>query len=191
MSSHYTAILDACVLYPAPLRSFLMYLAAGDQFRARWTEDIHEEWTRNLLLNRPDLDKNKLVRVRELMDSHMPGALVTGYHSLIDGIIGLPDTNDRHVVAAAIVAQAEAIVTFNLKDFPRIALQAYNLHAIHPDTFISELADLHISTVLDAARLHRASLKNPPFSPDHYLDCLLRQQLPETVSRLRPLASLI
>ena len=120
MSSHYTAILDACVLYPAPLRSFLMYLAAGDQFRARWTEDIHEEWARNLLLNRPDLDKKKLARVRELMDSHIPGALVTGYHSLIDGIIGLPDANDRHVVAAAIVAQAEAIVTFNLKDSPEL-----------------------------------------------------------------------
>ncbi len=94
-------------------------------------------------------------------------------------------------MAAAIVAQAEAIVTFNLKNFPKIALKAYNLHAIHPDTFISELADLHISTVLDAARAHRASLKNPPFSTDDYLDCLLRQELPETVSRLRPLVNLI
>lgn len=191
MSSHYTVILDACVLYPAPLRSFLMYLAVGNQFRARWTEDIHEEWTRNLLLNRPDLDREKLQRVRELMDSYVPGALVTGHHSLISGIVGLPDVDDRHVVAAAVVAQAEAIVTFNLKDFPKIALKGYNLHAIHPDTFISELADLHISTVLDAARTHRASLKNPLFSTDDYLDCLLRQQLPETVSRLRPLVKII
>jgi hypothetical protein len=43
-----TAVLDACVLYPAPLRSLLMYLALTDLFRARWTESIHEEWMRNV-----------------------------------------------------------------------------------------------------------------------------------------------
>ncbi|MEA9392127.1 hypothetical protein SJI19_16505 [Acerihabitans sp. TG2] len=79
-------------------------------------------------------------------------------------------------------------MSVNLKDFPRIALQVYNLDAVHPDIIISVLADLHISTVLDAARLHRASLKNlPPFSPDDYLNCRLHQQLPETLSRRRRL----
>lgn len=191
MSSGYTVVFDACVLYPAPLRSFLMYLAAGGQFRARWSEDIHEEWIRNVLLNRTELDRAQLERVRALMDRHVPDALVTGYQSLIESIRGLPDEDDRHVVAAAIVAQAEGIVTFNLRDFPDEVLSVWNLRAIHPDSFITDLTELDITVVIDAARRQRASLLSPPFTPDEYLDCLLRQQLPETVSRLRPLAALI
>ncbi|WP_337024630.1 MULTISPECIES: PIN domain-containing protein [unclassified Pantoea] len=191
MSSGYTVVFDACVLYPAPLRSFLMYLAAGGQFRARWSEDIHEEWIRNVLLNRTELNRAQLERVRALMDRHVPDALVTGYQSLIESIRGLPDEDDRHVVAAAIVAQAEGIVTFNLRDFPDEVLSVWNLRAIHPDSFITDLTDLDITVVIDAARRQRASLSSPPFTPDEYLDCLLRQQLPETVSRLRPLAALI
>ncbi|MBK0093251.1 PIN domain-containing protein [Erwinia sp. S59] len=191
MSSGYTVVFDACVLYPAPLRSFLMYLAAGGQFRARWSEDIHEEWIRNVLLNRTELDRAQLERVRALMDRHVPDALVTGYQSLIESIRRLPDEDDRHVVAAAIVAQAEGIVTFNLRDFPDEVLSVWNLRAIHPDSFITDFTELDITVVIDAARRQRASLLSPPFSLDEYLDCLLRQQLPETVSRLRPLAALI
>ena len=191
MSAGYAVVLDACVLYPAPLRSFPMYLAAGGQFRAHWTEDIHEEWIRNLLLNRKELARPQLERVRALMDRHAPDARVTGYRELIDSITGLPDKDDRHVVAAAIVAQAAEIVTFNLKDFPDEVLTRWNLRAIHPDSFITSLSDLDITLVLEAARRQRASLKSPPFSADEFLDCLLRQQLPETVSRLRPLSGLI
>jgi len=55
MSSNFTVIYDACVLYPAPLRDLLMRLALTDLYRARWTDMIHDEWTRNVLRQRPDL----------------------------------------------------------------------------------------------------------------------------------------
>jgi len=190
MSSNYTVIYDACVMYPAPLRSLLMYLALSGRFRARWSETIHQEWMRNLQADRPDLPPGAAVRVRELMDRHVPGALVTGFESLIPGIT-LPDPNDRHVVAAAIQTRAEAIVTFNLKDFPDQDLLPFGVRAIHPDDFITDLMELHIGAVLEAVRRHRASLKKPPFSAHEYLDCLLKQRLPETVSRLRAFEWLI
>lgn len=53
--SSFTALYDACVLYPAPLRDFLVQLALTDLFRAKWTDQIHEEWIRNVLKNRQDL----------------------------------------------------------------------------------------------------------------------------------------
>lgn len=190
MSSNYTVVFDACVMYPAPLRSLLMYLALTGQFRARWSEDIHEEWIRNLLLVRKDLAREKLEKVRMLMDKHVPGALVTNYHSLIPSI-KLPDKNDRHVVAAAIQTRAEAIVTFNLKDFPESVLSVYGMKAIHPDDFIVDLIELNVSCVLDAVRRHRTGLLNPPFTIDEYLDCLLRQRLPETVTRLAQFKQLL
>ena len=164
-----------------------MYLALSGQYRARWSNDIHDEWIRNLLINRPDLPEDSLQRVRSLMDKHVPGCLVDDYHSIIPSI-SLPDLDDRHVVAAAIQTRAEAIITFNLKDFPDSALKQYNLKAIHPDDFISDLCDLNIASVIDSVRKHRKSLKNPPFDVEQYLDCLLKQQLPQTVSRLQPLA---
>lgn len=190
MNSHYTVIYDACVMYPAPLRSFLMYLAATGIYRARWTEQIHDEWIRNLLKNRPDLDPKKLQRTRALMNANVPGALVSGYEPLMSGL-SLPDLDDRHVVAAAIQTRAEAIITFNLKDFPPNYLSQHNLRAIHPDEFIADQYDLHASAVIEAARNHRRGLKNPPFESNQFLDLLLNQGLPQTVSRLRPLHHLV
>jgi hypothetical protein len=172
-------------MYPAPLRSLLMYLALSGQFRARWSEDIHEEWIRNLLKARHDLNRAKLEKVKRLMDRHVPEALVTNYQSLIPSI-ELPNEDDRHVVAAAIQTRAEAIITFNLKDFPDQTLSKHGVKAIHPDDFVIDLIDLNVGCVLEAVQRHRGSLKKPPFSPDEYLDCLLKQRLPETVARLTP-----
>jgi len=74
---------DANVLYPAELRNFLMHLALIGVFRTKWSAEVHEEWTRNLLINRPDLTRAQLERTRQLMDKAAPDALVTGYEHLI------------------------------------------------------------------------------------------------------------
>jgi hypothetical protein len=94
MVSNFTAIFDACVLYPAPLRDLLMNLAITDLFRAKWTDEIHDEWIRNVLKNRPDLTKERLQRTRDLMNSHVRDCLVCGYQDLIPSLT-LPDENDR------------------------------------------------------------------------------------------------
>src|SRR5580700_413996 len=110
------AILDACVLYPAPLRDFFMRLAVK-LYQPKWTDTIHEEWIESILANRPDLTRAQLTRTRELMNQHGGACIVSGYESLISNL-ELPDPNDRHVLAAAIAAPARIIVTFNLSDFP-------------------------------------------------------------------------
>jgi hypothetical protein len=66
------------VLYPATLRSLLVYLAIEDVFRVRWTDRIHDEWTRNVLANHPDIRLEQLRRTRSLMDAHVPNGLVVG-----------------------------------------------------------------------------------------------------------------
>ncbi|CAK2899426.1 PIN domain-containing protein [Vibrio crassostreae] len=180
----YTVILDACVMYPAPLRSYLMYLANTGLFRARWTEQIHDEWTRNLLKNRPELNAEQLQRTRQLMNANFPDCLIEGYESLIDGLT-LPDVDDRHVVAAAIKGQAESIITFNLKDFPSCELEPLGLTAIHPDEFLCDMFELDSSACVKAAQQQRASLKRPPMSQDEFLACLQKQRLPSFISHLK------
>lgn len=186
----FTAIYDACTLYPAPLRDLLMHLALTDLFRARWTDQIHDEWIRSVLADRPDLKPEQLRRTRSLMDAHVRDCLVTGYEELIEGLT-LPDPADRHVLAAAIRGSASVIVTFNLDDFPPEYLDKFGIEAQHPDQFITHLIDLAPAAVCAAAKRHRASLKNPPKAVDEYLGALAKQHLPETVRRLREFEALI
>ncbi len=185
----YTVVLDACVLYPAPLRDLLLRLSITGLFSAKWTDQIHDEWIKNLLETRPEL-KNKLPRTRELMDQAVPDSLVTGYESLI-GSLELPDANDRHVLAAAIRAGAQAIITFNLKDFPGDALTQYGIEAMHPDAFIEHQLDLREGEVIATAKQHRASLKNPPKTADEYIETMAAQGLAISADRLREFIDLI
>jgi chromosome segregation ATPase len=75
---------------------------------------------------RPDLDTNRIARTRALMEAHVPGAMVTGYQGRIADLI-LPDANDRHVLAAALHGNADAIVTTNLKHFPAAVLATHGI----------------------------------------------------------------
>lgn len=113
----FVVIYDACVLYPAPMRDLLVRLANTGVVRARWSEMILDECFRSILEQRPDLTPQALARTRELMNRAVPDCLVTGFEQLIDGL-RLPDPDDRHVLAAAIRAGAQGIVTANLKDSP-------------------------------------------------------------------------
>lgn len=186
----YTVLLDACVLYPAPLRSYLLYLAQTGLYRAKWSEQIHDEWMRNVVANNQNLTLEKLQLTKSAMDKHATGCLVEGHESLIDAVT-LPDPDDRHVVAAAIKGQAESIITFNLKDFPDAELEKYELKAIHPDEFLSDMMELNPSLVIQAAQNQRRSLKKPPLTPSEFLECLLRQRLPGFVSKLNTYANII
>ncbi len=186
----FTAIYDACVLYSAPLRDILMWLSITDIFRARWTDQILDEWSHKLLAKRPDLKHEQIERTRRLMNESAFDCLVIGYEDLIDGL-ELPDPDDRHVLAAAIRAQAGVIVTLNLKDFPADYLAQFGIEAQHPDDFIMHLVDLSAGTVCKAAKHHPESLHNPAKSVGDYLDNLERQQLPKTAQALREFESLI
>lgn len=135
------ALLDANVLYPAPLRDFLLHLANLALYRPKWTNEIHNEWIRNLLLNRKDLTVAQLTKAKDAMNGAFPDANVS-FHNKLLAELNLPDKNGNHVLAAAIAAKPNTIVTFNLRDFPVSYLQRYDVTPIHPDVFISSLITL-------------------------------------------------
>jgi predicted nucleic acid-binding protein len=184
--ARFVVLFDANVLYPAQLRSLLLYTAGCDIFQARWTDRIQDEWMRNLLINRPDLTREALERVRAAMDRAQPHAKVSGFEVLEEKLT-LPDPDDRHVLAAAIVGKVDVIVTLNHKDFPEDILATYGIEAQTPDEFLSAQISLEQSKVLDAVRTHWRSLANPPFTLVEYLDLLTRNGFEESVEMLRPL----
>ena len=178
------ALLDASVLYPAPLRDLFMNLALLDVFQARWTNQIHDEWTRNLLKNRPDLHVSRIERTRALMNQHVRDCLVHHFEHLI-AALQLPDPDDRHVLAAAIRARAKFIVTANLKHFPADLLEPYEIQAIHPDDFILKLFKSNPTGVLAALYEQRSNLQKPPITAQTLLEILEQQGLKRTVKQLQ------
>lgn len=167
-----------------------MHLALTDLFRARWTEEIHEEWIRGVLENRPDLTREQLERTRGLMNTAVPDCMISGYEELIP-TLHLPDADDRHVLAAAIRAGADVIVTYNLTDFPADVLKTYGIEAQHPDEFVKHLLEVAAGSVCAAAKRQRESLKNPPKAVDEYLATLEQQGLVQTVAQLQGFADLL
>lgn len=161
-----------------------MELAAAGLFRAKWSEQIHDEWIRNVLKNRKDLTPEQLSRTKDLMNAAVPDSMVDGYSDLLPALL-LPDADDRHVLAAAIVSSSDAIVTFNLSDFPRKTVSKYDIEVLHPDDFIFHQFGLNNAGVIIAAQRCRARLKNPPRTAAEYLETLERQGLPKTVGELR------
>ncbi len=179
-----TAIIDACILYSAPLRDLIVRLAQAGLLNARWTDDLHDEWMRNVLKNHPQLARDRLERTRSLMDRAVRDCLVTGYSDLVDSLT-LPDEDDRHVLAAAIRAGAGLILTFNLSDFPAETLAPLGVFARHPDPVFAELLDAAVDEFCEAVRLQRQGLRNPPMTVESLLARLETAGLTQTAERLR------
>ncbi len=179
-----TALLDANVLYPAPLRDYLLHLASLGVYEPVWSATIQEEWIRNLLKTRPDIKRAALEATQRSMDKAFPGANVNGYQHLIPKL-SLPDPDDRHVLATAIKGHAQVIVTANLKDFPINLLNHHAIRAEHADLFISGCIERNRQAAIKALENQVKSLKKPPLSREKVLENLERAGLVKSVAELR------
>lgn len=193
MAGHarYTALLDACVLYPLAMTDALMSLATAGFFAAKWTTKIEEEWIGALERQRPDL-KGRLGARRDSMREAIPDWEVPeSAWQILANQLKLPDPNDRHVLAAAIAGHTDCIVTANLQDFPASVLNEFGLEAIDPDTFIVNQWDLDPVNAITAFKRMRARRKKPESSPIDFAYALEIGGLPSTAERIRTAAELL
>ena len=178
------AVFDACILYPFHLRNIVVQAAVDLLVQARWTDEIHDEWIRNLAADAPTIPLERLQRTRRLMADTLPGATVSGYQDLIP-TVSLPDPDDRHVVAAAIAADASVILTWNLRDFPATALKKYGLRRQTPDAFLAGLYDAAPDLTVGSLANARRNLNKSRVSASDFIDILGNQKLTQLVTRLK------
>lgn len=190
-ANRFTALVDACSLAGVASRNLLLTLAEAEFFRLRWSDEILNETERaiaKILAARGVADAaDQALRNRRAMETAFEDAMVRGYADFLPTCAGLPDRKDAHVLAAALKTEAHMIVTENLKDFPAFVLSPLNIEAKSADAFIADTLSLHIGRGVEAVRLMRERLKNPPqMSAEEFLLRLEAAGLTETVNELRP-----
>nr|WP_280109786.1 PIN domain-containing protein [Corynebacterium halotolerans] len=162
----------------------MLELARRDAFVPLWSGRILDEVSRAIVkVTDTPLER---ARVRgQRMDEAFPDARVENWESLVDSIRGVPDSDDRHVIAAAIEGNASVIVTDNLRDFPDSALEQHSLHAVSSDEFLLDVLDLNQVRVVKALEAMVEKRRRPPVTMDELLYRLERSMAPRFADEMR------
>ncbi|NNE35548.1 MAG: PIN domain-containing protein [Rhodothermales bacterium] len=194
-ANRFTAVVDACVLFSPLKRNLILSLAEAELFRIRWSEEILDETqsaTKQYLTGKGCTDADdRAIRARTSMEKAFVDALVCDYDTVAEGLNGLPDEKDRHVIAAAIKCRSDIIVTENLKDFPPEILDPFHLEAKCSDDFIADTIDLNLGVAISAIRRMRLRLKKPEMTPEALLLEIEKHGLTQTADQLRDCLALL
>jgi hypothetical protein len=177
----FAALLDTCVLWPSLQRDFLLSLAAEGMYRPIWSAAILEELEFHeaaKLVRQGEHADEAAARARCLVDqmrSAFDDAETPGWEGLV-GTYDLPDHDDEHVVAAAVISGASVIVTHNIRDFPQCKLPR-GLDVVLPAEFAMNTVALDPSRSLDAivAIAERSGQKGPRLTVDDVLQNLVNR----------------
>ncbi len=179
----FRAVLDACVLFPFGLRDTLLRLAERELYDVYWSDRILDEMTRNLVgegLMTEAAAQRLEGFIREAFDA---AAVSTEAVERLE-LVMTNHPKDRHVLAAAVVADAEAVVTSNLQDFPHEACEPWGIVAMHPDEFLMILQAKRPAIVLEVLTEQAGDLKNPPWSLEDLMQSLAKV-VPDFVEAVR------
>jgi predicted nucleic acid-binding protein len=185
----FKVVLDANVLYPFSLRDTLLRLAERGLYVLAWSERILDEVSRNLVED-GRADEATAARLQAAMRAAFPEALVDADAVAATEPAMTNDPGDRHVLATAVVAGAEGIVTFNARHFPAAALAPFGKQQIDPDDFLCTLLDTDGPSVADTIVEQAADLRRPPLSAAQLLDLLQLGRVGTFAGRMREMLEL-
>ena len=180
-SVRFTCVLDTNVIYPIEIRDILLWFAHYDLYTPKWSQHIFDEWE-NAMRRKGTVDAEIAKRLQTVQQA-FPDAFVENYESLIQGL-DLPDEKDRHVLAAAIKANANIIVTNNLKHFPAPYLASFGLVAKNADDLVTDLIDLNPQKAVKAFLEMVSHKRNPPLNELQVLDRLRERGLTQAADYL-------
>ncbi|MEU4014875.1 PIN domain-containing protein [Microbacterium sp. NPDC028030] len=181
--ARFAAFLDACVIVPLAPCDTMLRMADAGAFRPLWSQKVLDEALSALERIHPDADPSRFRSRFRSMNEAFDDALVEGWESLVAGI-ELPDPDDAHVVAAALLGRADVIVTENVKDFPDSVLTPLGLEAIRTDEFLLDQFDLSPGATCRIVKEQSAAMRRPPVEISQLLDRLARSGVPSFAQRV-------
>ena len=175
-------VLDANILLQAPIRDTILRLAEAEVLAVYWSDEILAEVERNFASVTGHADATRRAQhLLAALRSAFSEATIYGYEDLIPTLpIAL---HDRHVLACAITATADCIITYNVRHFPARHLAPYRVEAWHPDRLLGEVLDQRPGELLDVLFAQGEDL-HPPRSLLQVLDGLAND-LPRFAARVR------
>jgi predicted nucleic acid-binding protein len=183
-SVKFKAVLDTNVIFPVIIRDLLFWFAHYDLYTPKWSDNIFAEWKTVML--RKGIPEEEAEKRTQKANLAFPDARVQNYYALVEQL-ELPDLDDRHVLAAAIKANANIIVTNNLKDFPEEYLDSFGLKAKTADDFLTDMIDLNADIAVKAFREMVLNKRNPAMDEYQVLDSLRKVGLHDTANYLHAL----
>ncbi|MDR1237405.1 MAG: PIN domain-containing protein [Propionibacteriaceae bacterium] len=143
-------VADADVLYSRSLRDYLLYAMRARLIAVRWSGSILAEVIEHLMENRSGFTAASGERLVRAMNVAFPNAQVDPGPGDFAALVGLdlPDGDDRHVIAAALAAEAECICTHNVGDFPAEAMNTLGLRVVTPDDLLCPLVQDYPDSML-------------------------------------------
>lgn len=176
--------LDANVLYSACCRDLLIELSLQGACHCRWSDGVLGELRGALKRNHPGLRTSDLDRLCGLMDRACPEAKLKFRSAKHLSPLPMRDAADMHVVQSAYEACADLILTFNLKHFPSMALQPFDLSVEHPDLWLYRQAEREPVRVAQTFEKCRSRLTRPRLTLAKHLSHLRSAGLPRLASIL-------
>lgn len=168
----FSVFLDTNVLYKSHIRDLILRLSRKDTFKVYWSDGVLAELQKNLSSS-AGLSEDKVVRLTQKLNEIFPDSCISGYEDFVESVV-LSATEDKHVVAAALHAHCDVILTENVKDFPDTELSRYAIEAQNPDTFLCHHYSLEQGKTIRAIQEHISMLNNPPLTFAEYLGWLER-----------------
>lgn len=186
------AVLDACVLFQAGVRDFLLSIAYQDAFFPAWSDEIQKEWSRNRITAAPPYQRNEhqITRTIAAMTTAFPASCIDLNPQHLEQLQQhCPEERfrkDAHVLVAALQAEASTIVTFNRRDFLPALLQRHAIKVETPDQFCCRLVQTRLPQMLAGIATQRARLTAPSRTKDEYLDNLVALGFQQAAPLLAP-----
>jgi hypothetical protein len=172
-------LVDANVFFAPRMRDLFMYLHEAEVINVHWTREIEAEWTRNVI-GKQSADRQAIQDCLQGMRAAAEGWEVLGYEKHIDRFEAV-DLKDRHVAAAAYKlslddwpGQAVALVTKNVRDFPRNAFKDTKVVRYAMPVYLDALRAETPDAVAKVADACRKKLKAPRLTQEEYVAVLMK-----------------
>lgn len=133
-------VADANILYSRTLRDYFLYAADQGAIEVHWSQQILDEMSRNLRL-KLGLSETDSARLEHLMNDYIEYALVDVEPEDLAAVDDVSmNADDRHVLAAALSADADILLTENVRHFPREWMSEHGIELLTAGELLVRLA---------------------------------------------------
>jgi len=182
----WVTLADANILISRTLRDYVVYSAKLGVLDIHWSEPILEETTRNLIKQFNFTPEAADILVDRL-SAYLPTALVEINKREEARVAKVDmDPKDRHVLAAALSADADVLLTQNVRHFPKDWMAKRGIRLVDAGTLLRHLASAHPDSLRDA---HRMGVNSRPQTSEQVLAILANITNPQVAAIVREVVS--